>query len=369
MMDSGCILHSAQTGYRISEDSDQLAWDDMQSKYMKQKSKRNTIALTSTYSNSTASTTELSIDSLQSRQSIVFTEDKSSVSPSSQIDVISCSFNNDFEANNEVRKQKRYAQNHRNSSPSTFNQNANQPERPEKTYNSTSRLARLPHFSFRKKAPVRQKIPFHMRYQEWTEKNTQKEIAKRGANQESPFENDVRYQSNNINTDHLESSQRRRMGTMFDAESFHPSASSPVCSTTAALSELAVRDPGEVQETTHKMQSDDFYMCGQLDLDEQTALNSKDLPSPGLNVPGYVPRRKSTGTFEISSKSKLSTGDNGERLELLDEQGAVVARYVRYIALFISSLHILTMLCILETWQCDWKRPIWNCLQVYFFLA
>lgn len=160
------------------------------------------------------------------------------------------------------------------------NQSLSLESRHSKLLSDSWRSARL---TLSKKLPIRHKIPFHMRYQEWTDLNLSKE--RRSDVERNPSGKQTTTYRYHI--PHVPASQQG------DTTTPAPSASSPV------------------------------YV---LDSQNFVALQKKESSPP----PSYgVPRRKSTGTLKAVT-STLPSSDNGERLELLDSNGNTVARYVRF---------------------------------------
>lgn len=182
-----------------------------------------------------------------------------------------------------------------------------------------SRLSRFSSLSFAKKLPIRQKIPFHMRYQEWTDLKLKK-----------------RRPASLIVTDDeppLSPNSLPQSPTSSSTTTPHEIPKSPAPSTSSPISLLGTNNIDPSSHVTRLASPRDHNALPPLDITTQHMVANLDAwgdPSPGSSVRnGTVPRRKSTGTLEVNaSLIRPDPNDNGERLEMQQPDGNITARYV-----------------------------------------
>ncbi|CDH49012.1 pkinase-domain-containing protein [Lichtheimia corymbifera JMRC:FSU:9682] len=181
-----------------------------------------------------------------------------------------------------------------------------------------SRLSRFSSLSFAKKLPIRQKIPFHMRYQEWTDLKLKK-----------------RRPASLIVTDDeppLSPNSLPQSPTSSSTTTPHQIPKSPAPSTSSPISLLGTNNIDPSSHVTRLASPRDHNALPPLDITTQHMVANLDAwgdPSPGSSVRnGTVPRRKSTGTLEVNaSLIRPDPNDNGERLEMQQPDGNITARY------------------------------------------
>lgn len=176
-----------------------------------------------------------------------------------------------------------------------------------------SKLSRFSSLSFAKKLPIRQKIPFHMRYQEWTDLKLKKRrpASLIVAEDEPPLSPNSLPQSPTSTT------------------TFYEIPKSPAPSTSSPISLFGTNN---INSSSHvaRLASHDHNALPPLDTQHMAAnLDAWGDPSPGSVRNGTVPRRKSTGTLEVNASFiRPDSNDNGERLEMQQPNGNITARYV-----------------------------------------
>lgn len=171
---------------------------------------------------------------------------------------------------------------------------------------AASRLARLSSLTFGKKLSIRSKMPFHMRYQEWTDHRRQ---------QRCDFHlhvDSVRSCTvDNLDEDPLDCSQQNGLPRSAPVQS----ASSPLYKTEqearAAQPHPSHRGGWHIK-APKVSPSTDVLRVPVEDVTEERLLAG-------------VPRRKSTGT--LFSKESKSVADESACLELCDESGARIGLY------------------------------------------
>ncbi|KAF7730407.1 hypothetical protein EC973_002213 [Apophysomyces ossiformis] len=215
---------------------------------------------------------------------------------------------------------------------------------------TVSRLARLSQLSFPKKLPIRQKVPFHTRYQEWTDQKLRKK-------QSADLEELKRDTDENTPSDTQPRSERRKPGAIarvrrsmifgandVDAsaclEAPNPSVSSPILKSEPKQKSEPVQKQKEVKTRAKRGQSFSSRLSktrrelfAALRPDNQPKKTDEIRPPAASRAessrqiesrPVALSRRKSTGSMPVK---RAESGANEETLELLDDAGNVKARY------------------------------------------
>lgn len=223
-----------------------------------------------------------------------------------------------------------------------------------------SKLSRFSSLSFAKKLPIRQKIPFHMRYQEWTDLKLKKR---------RPASLIVTDDEPPLSPNSLPQSPTTSSTTTTTP---YEIPKSPAPSTSSPISLLGTNNINSSSSHVTRLASPrDHNALPPLDTTTQHMAANLDAwgdPSPGSSVRnGTVPRRKSTGTLEVNaSLIRPDPNDNGERLEMQQPNGNITARYV--CGLSVEELYVawsnLHNSFYVEIGQFYRQRTIWNSTQV-----
>ncbi|KAI7880610.1 kinase-like protein [Lichtheimia hyalospora FSU 10163] len=178
-----------------------------------------------------------------------------------------------------------------------------------------SKLSRFSSLSFAKKLPIRQKIPFHMRYQEWTDLKLKK-----------------RRPASLIVTDDEPPLSPNSLPQSPTSTTPNDIPKNPAPSTSSPISLLGTSNINSSPHVARCTSRDRNALPPPLDTQHIAAnLDAWGDPSPGSSVAlrnGTVPRRKSTGALEVNpSLIRSDANDNGERLEMQQPNGNITARY------------------------------------------
>lgn len=210
---------------------------------------------------------------------------------------------------------------------------------------------RLSDLSFGKTRSLRQKTPFHRRYHEWTE---------------TPL-------NNTHTTNSSTSIGKPSIIDMFSVpDQLQSSASSPLLCKNRSKQQR--QNQTTIVPVEHALQK----------LTMVPPVSSSPLPPMpeqqessnihGIPYNGPIARRKSTGNLTPQKNGSITRTSSEivyeNNLELIDIDGQVTGTYVSIInnrkddALICSFTGIFFFYACLETWQCGWKRTVWNSLSV-----